>query len=241
MEQKIPTEVYASVEALEDPAVLADIIASHLLVKVEERQRILEALDTSTRLEVLCQILMQELEVLELENKIQSRVRKQIERIQKEHYLREQMKAIQRELGEGEDRQEELAEYQEKIKKLPASIREKAEKELKRLAKMPSMSAEAVVVRTYLDVLVDLPWKKKSRDRLDLEVAQQILDEDHWGLEKVKERIIEFLAVRKLTTKMKGQILCLVGPPGVGKTSLARSIARAMERKFVRISWAGAG
>ena len=237
--KKIPTEVYASVEALEDPAVLADIIASHLLVKVEERQRILEALDTSTRLEVLCQILMQELEVLELENKIQSRVRKQIERIQKEHYLREQMKAIQRELGEGEDRQEELAEYQEKIKKLPASIREKAEKELKRLAKMPSMSAEAVVVRTYLDVLVDLPWKKKSRDRLDLEVAQQILDEDHWGLEKVKERIIEFLAVRKLTTKMKGQILCLVGPPGVGKTSLARSIARAMERKFVRISLGG--
>ena len=133
-----------------------------------------------------------------------------------------------------------MLEYQEKIKKLPASIREKAEKELKRLAKMPSMSAEAVVVRTYLDVLVDLPWKKKSRDCLDLEVAQQILDEDHWGLEKVKERIIEFLAVRKLTTKMKGQILCLVGPPGVGKTSLARSIARAMEQ-FVRISWAGAG
>jgi ATP-dependent Lon protease len=237
--KKIPTEVISSLETVEEPGLLADIIASHLLIRVEERQRVLEVLESGSRLQTLSGILGQELEVLELENKIQGRVRQQMERIQKEYYLREQLKAIQKELGEGEDKEEELTEYQRKIQKLPVSVREKAEKELKRLAKMPALSAEAVVVRTYLDVLLDLPWKKKTHDRLDLEAAQKILDEDHWGLEKVKERIIEFLAVRKLTNKMKGQILCLVGPPGVGKTSLARSIARAMERKFVRFSLGG--
>lgn len=239
--KKIPMEVISSVETVEDPGLLADLIASHLTVQVKERQKILEAQDSGLRLQILSGILSRELELLELENKIQSRVRQQMERIQKEYYLREQLKAIQKELGEGDDKEGELAEYQSKIDKarLPRAVREKAEKELKRLAKMPAMSAEAVVVRTYLDWLLDLPWNKKTRDRLDLELAQQILDEDHWGLEKVKERIIEFLAVRKLTNKMKGQILCLVGPPGVGKTSLARSIARAMERKFVRLSLGG--
>jgi ATP-dependent Lon protease len=239
--KKIPTEVISSVEAVEEPGILADLIASHLTVQVSERQKILEATDSSLRLQLLAKILSRELEIVELENKIQSRVRKQMERIQKEYYLREQLKAIQKELGDGEDREEELADYQTKIDKarLPRAVRDKAHKELKRLSKMPSMSAEAVVVRTYLDWLLDLPWNKKTRDRLDLDLAQQILDEDHWGLEKVKERIIEFLAVRKLTHKIKGQILCLVGPPGVGKTSLARSIARAMERKFVRLSLGG--
>lgn len=239
--KKLPPEVFSSVETVEDPGLLADLIASHLTVKVPHRQQLLELADSGQRLQALAGILSRELELLELENKIQGRVRKQMERIQKEYFLREQLKAIQKELGEGDDREEELAEYRKKMEKarLPKAVQKKAEKELKRLSKMPTMSAEAVVVRTYLDCLLDLPWHKKTRDRLDLKLAQQILDEDHWGLEKVKERIIEYLAVRKLTGKAKGQILCLVGPPGVGKTSLARSIARAMERKFVRFSLGG--
>lgn len=239
--KKLPPEVFSSVETVEDPGLLSDLIASHLTVKVPHRQQLLELADSGQRLQALAGILSRELELLELENKIQGRVRKQMERIQKEYFLREQLKAIQKELGEGDDREEELAEYRKKMEKarLPKAVQKKAEKELKRLSKMPTMSAEAVVVRTYLDCLLDLPWHKKTRDRLDLKLAQQILDEDHWGLEKVKERIIEYLAVRKLTGKAKGQILCLVGPPGVGKTSLARSIARAMERKFVRFSLGG--
>ncbi len=239
--KKLPPEVFSSVETVEDPGLLSDLIASHLTVKVPHRQQLLELADSGQRLQALAGILSRELELLELENKIQGRVRKQMERIQKEYFLREQLKAIQKELGEGDDREEELAEYRKKMEKarLPKAVQKKAEKELKRLSKMPTMSAEAVVVRTYLDCLLDLPWQKKTRDRLDLKLAQQILDEDHWGLEKVKERIIEYLAVRKLTGKAKGQILCLVGPPGVGKTSLARSIARAMERKFVRFSLGG--
>ncbi|MGE5588519.1 MAG: endopeptidase La [Clostridia bacterium] len=239
--KKIPTEVLTSVQAIEDPGRLADDIAAHLPLRTEDKQRVLEAASPKLRLERLCAILLKEMEILELEKKINSRVRKQMEKTQKEYYLREQMKAIQKELGERDDRSQEGEEYREKIAaaKLPKEVEERALREVERLEKMPPMAAEAVVVRTYLDWLLTLPWTYKTQDRLDIEAAAKVLDEDHYGLEKVKERILEFLAVRQLTTKLKGPILCLVGPPGVGKTSLGKSIARALDRKFVRFSLGG--
>ncbi len=239
--KKIPPEVLASVRSIEDPGRLADLITAHLNLKIEDKQKILEAVSHKERLEKLCSIIMREIEILDMERKIHIRVRRQMEKAQKEYYLREQMKAIQKELGDKDDRLAEVEEYQEKIKELdlPEEVEEKALREVKRLEKMPPMAAEAVVVRNYLDWLLSLPWNVYTEDHLDLEEAEKILDEDHYGLEKVKERILEYLAVCRLTNSMKGPIICLIGPPGVGKTSLARSIARAVNRKFVRFSLGG--
>ncbi len=241
MSKKIPPETVVSVVAIEEPGRLADVIASHLNLKITEKQEILEALHVDKRLEYLCEILAKEMEVLEIERKINIRVRKQMEKTQKEYYLREQMKAIQKELGEKDERTSEVEELKERIMKakLPKEAHEKAFKELERLEKMPPMVAEAVVVRNYLDWLLSLPWSMETKDRLDLNMAEDILDRDHYGLEKPKERIIEYLAIRKLAKKMKGPILCLVGPPGVGKTSLGKSVAHALGRKFVRMSLGG--
>jgi ATP-dependent Lon protease len=193
------------------------------------------------RLQVIYDLLIREIEILEIEKRINLRVRKQMEKTQKEYYLREQMKAIQKELGDKDDRTAEVEDLRAKIEKakLPKEVLEKALKELERLEKMPPMVAEAVVVRNYLDWILSLPWSKQTKDRMDINIAEKILDEDHYGLQKVKDRILEYLAIRQLANKMKGPILCFVGPPGVGKTSLARSVARAVERKFVRVSLGG--
>ncbi|CCO07665.1 endopeptidase La [Desulforamulus hydrothermalis] len=241
LSKRIPPETVVSVVNLEEPGRLADIIASHLALRIEDKQKVLEAVEIVDRLEKLCAIVARELEIVELERKINIRVRKQMEKTQKEYYLREQMKAIQKELGEKDERVAECEELREKIAKakLPKEAEEKALKEVDRLEKMPPMAAEATVVRNYLDWLLSLPWSKSTRDRIDIKAAQEVLDNDHYGLKDPKERIIEYLAIRKLAKKMKGPILCLVGPPGVGKTSLGRSIARALDRKFVRISLGG--
>jgi len=241
LSKKIPPETLVSVVMVEEPGRLTDLIASHLALKIEDKQSLLDAVDVKARLERLCDILGREMEILELEKKINVRVRKQMEKTQKEYYLREQLKAIQKELGDKDDRSAEVDEYRQRLKEqeFPKEVAEKINKEIDRLEKMPPMVAESSVIRTYLDWLLALPWSKETADRLDISIAEQILEEDHYGLDKVKERILEYLSIRKLTQKMKGPILCLVGPPGVGKTSLARSIARAMERKFVRVSLGG--
>ncbi|HNT34888.1 MAG TPA: endopeptidase La [bacterium] len=224
-----------------DPHRLADAVGSNLFIDVQEKQGILSTLDPVERLRKLCEILNSENEILELEQNIKSQVRKQMEKTQREFYLNEQIKVIQRELGREGDMAEEVLELEEKIAaaKMSPEADEKARKELTRLQHMPMMSPEAAVVRTYLDWLVTLPWKKSSKEQLDIEQAEKILDEDHYGLKKPKERILEYLAVRKLSKHLRGPILCFVGPPGVGKTSLARSIARALNRKFVRVALGG--
>ncbi len=241
LSKKIPPETLVSVVTVEEPGRLADLIASHLSLKIEDKQALLDAVPVKERLEKLCEIIGREMEILELEKKINVRVRKQMEKTQKEYYLREQLKAIQKELGDKDDRTAEVDEYRQRLKEqtLPKEVAEKVIKEIERLEKMPPMVAESAVIRTYLDWLLALPWSKETTDRLDVKLAEETLDEDHYGLGKVKERILEYLSIRKLTQSMKGPILCLVGPPGVGKTSLARSIARAMERKFVRVSLGG--
>lgn len=241
MSKKITPETVVSVVGIEEPGRLADVIASHLSLRINEKQRVLELIAIEARLNFLCELLTKEMEVLELERKINIRVRKQMEKTQKEYYLREQMKAIQKELGDKDERTSEIEELREKINKanLPKDAQEKAFKELDRLEKMPPMVAEAVVVRNYLDWLLALPWSLETRDRLDLKMAEKILEEDHYGLEKPKERILEYLAIRKLAKKMKGPILCLIGPPGVGKTSLGKSVARSLGRKFIRMSLGG--
>ncbi len=239
---KIPGEVIMSVHSIEDPHQLADIVASHLLVRVQDKQKLLEILDPLLRLEELFKLLLGEIEILELEHDIHDRVRQEMEKNNREYYLKEQLRVIQDELGQG-NVPPEIGEYRKKIEtsRMPKSVEERALKELERLMKMPSMSAEATVARTYLDWLVELPWQKSSRDRLDIQSAEQVLEEDHYGMEKIKERVLEFLAVRKHAGKDggRGQVLCFVGPPGVGKTSLGRSIARALGRKFVNISLGG--
>lgn len=239
--KRVPVETLGTVLAVEEPGQLADIVASHLNLKVPDKQTILEAIEVTVRLERLTELIMREIEILELERRIGQRVRKQMDKAQKEYYLREQIKAIQKELGDKDERQVEADEYREKVAKakFPKEVEQKAQKEIERLEKMPPSSAEGTVVRTYLDWLLALPWTKASRDKIDITKAEDILNEDHYGLEKVKERILEFLAIRKLTPKMKSPILCLVGPPGVGKTSLAKSISRALDRKFVRMSLGG--
>ncbi len=239
--RKVPPETLSTVSDLDEPGRFADVVASHLSTNIDRRQKLLEAIDLKDRLEKLNEILSNEIEIQEIEQKINFRVRKQMEKTQKEYYLREQMKAIQNELGEKDERGAEAEEYREKIAeaKLSEEVEEKALKEVGRLEKMPPAAAEGIVIRTYLDWLLELPWSKETKDRLDLDGAEQILDEDHYGLQKVKERIIEYLAVRQLAKKLKGPILCLIGPPGVGKTSLAKSVARALERNFVRISLGG--
>jgi ATP-dependent Lon protease len=241
LNRNIPEEAVAAVSEAMPPAKLADTIAGHLGAKLEDKQKLLETADVGERLELIFGLMQGEMSVLQVEKKIRSRVKSQMERTQREYYLNEQMKAIQRELGEGEGGQDEAAEIEERINKtkLSKEAREKALAELKKLRSMSPMSAEATVVRNYLDWMLSIPWGKKSKLKKDLNAAQKILDDDHYGLERVKERIIEFLAVQQRSTKLRGPILCFVGPPGVGKTSLGKSIARATNREFIRISLGG--
>ncbi|CAM4361364.1 endopeptidase La [Paenibacillus tarimensis] len=241
LSKKVTPETLAAVSDIDEPGRLADVITSHLSLKIKDKQEILETVDVRARLEKLLDILNNEREVLELERKISQRVKKQMEKTQKEYYLREQMKAIQKELGDKEGRAGEVEELRSQLAEagVPESVKEKIEKEIDRLEKMPAASAEAGVIRNYVDWLLALPWNKLTEDDLDIKNAEAILDEDHYGLEKPKERVLEYLAVQQLVKKMKGPILCLVGPPGVGKTSLARSVAKSLGREFVRISLGG--
>jgi ATP-dependent Lon protease len=241
VKKNIPEEALAAVADTRDPARLADLAAGHLGVDVGQKQAILETLNVAERLEKVFGHMQGELSVLQVEKKIKSRVKTQMEKTQREYYLNEQMKAIQKELGDGEDGQNEVAELEARIAKtdLSKEAREKAEAELKKLRSMSPMSAEATVVRNYLDWLLGVPWGVKSRVKKDLGAAQKVLDTDHYALDKVKERIVEYLAVQARSTKLKGPILCLVGPPGVGKTSLGRSVAKATGREFIRISLGG--
>ncbi len=241
LSKKVTPESVAAITSIEDPGRLCDFVASHVNLKLPERQKILETLSVAHRVHLLTGILGRELEILDIERKISAQVKQQLDKNQKEYYLREQVKAIQKELGEKEDRLAEAEEYRKKLKEagMPEEGLEKALKEVERLEKMPPMVAEATVVRNYLDWLLMIPWQQETEDNLDILLAEKILAEDHYGLEKPKERILEYLAVRKLTNTIKGPILCLVGPPGVGKTSLAKSVARALGRKFVRMSLGG--
>jgi ATP-dependent Lon protease len=241
LNKKIQPETLGTVNKITNPSLLADTIAAHMSVDIAEKQKILEMLMVSERLEHIFTLMENEIAVLNTERRIRSRVKRQMEKTQREYYLNEQMKAIQKELGEGEDGKDEIGELENKIKKLRLTkeVREKALAEVKKLRSMSSMSAEASVIRNYLDWIISLPWKKQTRIMSDLKFAQKVLDEDHYGLEKVKDRILEYLAVQQRTKQVKSQILCIVGPPGVGKTSLAKSIARATGRNFVRISLGG--
>ena len=241
LNKRISSDVVASVANLDDPSHLADAIAAHLTVKLDEKQSILELLNPTERLEQAYALMRSEIEILNIERKIKNRVKKQMEKTQKDYYLNEQMRAIQKEMGDKDDAASEIKELEDKIKKKKMSeeATTKVMKELKKLKMMPPMSAEVTVVRNYIDWMISLPWQEHTDTRLDIKEAQRILDEDHYGLEKVKERILEYLAVQKLVNKIKGPILCFVGPAGVGKTSLARSIARATGRNFVRLSLGG--
>jgi len=241
LKKKIPPEMVMSVSSIDDPGRLADTIVAHLGIKLEDRQNLLETFNAGERLEKVLGHMRAEIEILEVERRIRSRVKKQMERSQKEYYLNEQMRAIQKELGEKDEFKNEIQEIEEKLKqkKLSAEAKDKVEKELKKLKMMSPMSAEATVVRNYIDWILSLPWNELTDDKLDINEAERVLEEDHFGLEKVKERILEYLAVQSLVGKIKGPILCLVGPPGVGKTSLGRSIARATGRKFIRVSLGG--
>ncbi len=241
LNKKIPPEMIMSVSALDDPSRLADTIIAHLGIKLEDKQLLLETVDPAERLEKVLGFTRSEIEILEVEKRIRTRVKKQMEKTQKEYYLNEQMRAIQKELGEKDEFKNELQELEEKIqqKQMSEEAKEKAEKELKKLKMMSPMSAEATVVRNYIDWLLVLPWSDYTEDKLDLDEAETVLDDDHYGLEKVKERILEYLAVQSLVGELKGPILCFVGPPGVGKTSLGKSIARSTDRGFVRISLGG--
>ena len=241
LNKKIPPEVLVSINQIDDPAKLADTLASHLQLKIPEKQEMLEIDSVTGRLEKIFAHMEAEIGVLQVEKRIRSRVKRQMEKTQREYYLNEQLKAIQKELGEGEDGKDELAEMDERINKtkLSKEAREKAQAELKKLRAMSPMSAEATVVRNYLDWLLSIPWEQRTKVKRDLRAAEKILNEDHYGLEKVKERIVEYLAVQQRMKKVKGPILCLVGPPGVGKTSLGKSIARATGRNFIRMSLGG--
>ncbi len=238
---KISPEIFMTITEIEHPGRLADSVASNIILKPNQKQEVLEAFDPMERLEVLYRFLLEEIEILEIEKKISTRVKKQINKVQKEYYLREQLRAIQKELGEDEGVLEEISNYKKQLKKIkfPKDIHQKIEREIDRLAKLPASSAETGVIRNYIDWVLNLPWNKETKDRLDLKRSAEILEEDHHGLEKVKERILEYLAIRQLSKSMKGPILCLVGPPGVGKTSIAKSVARSLDRKFVRMSLGG--
>jgi ATP-dependent Lon protease len=241
LNKKIPPEVLVSVNQIEDPSKLADTVASHLTLKISDKQELLEIASVSGRLEKVFSFMEGEIGVLQVEKRIRSRVKRQMEKTQREYYLNEQMKAIQKELGESEDGRDELAELDERVKKTKFSkeAREKAVAEVKKLRTMSPMSAEATVVRNYLDWLLSIPWNKPTKIKKDIKLAEKVLNDDHYGLEKVKDRILEYLAVQQRQKKIKGPILCLVGPPGVGKTSLGKSVARATGRNFIRISLGG--
>lgn len=241
LNKKIPPEVLVSIGQIDSPAKLADTVASHLTLKINEKQLLLESASTGERLEKIYGHMEGEIGVLQVEKRIRSRVKRQMEKTQREYYLNEQMKAIQKELGDGEEGKDEIGELMDRVKKtkLSKEARDKVEAEVKKLRTMSPMSAEATVVRNYLDWILGIPWKKRSKLKHDIKYAAKVLDEDHYGLEKVKERILEYLAVQERTEKIKGPILCLVGPPGVGKTSLGKSIAKATGRNFVRMSLGG--
>ncbi len=241
LNKKIPPEALAAIPQITEPGKLADSIASHLAVKITDKQALLELTSVIKRLEKVYALMEGEISVLQVEKKIRSRVKRQMEKTQREYYLNEQMKAIQRELGDQDDQRDELFELEKRIKKtkLSKEARTKADAELKKLRNMSPMSAESTVVRNYLDWLLSIPWGKAKSKKIDIEKAERILDEDHYGLEKVKERILEYLAVQARTNSLKGPILCLVGPPGVGKTSLGKSVAKATGREFVRLSLGG--
>ncbi|WP_273511241.1 endopeptidase La [Planktotalea frisia] len=241
VKKNVPEEALASVVETEDPAKLADLVSGHLGIEVHQKQELLETLSVSERLEKVYGLMQGEMSVLQVEKKIKTRVKTQMERTQREYYLNEQMKAIQKELGDGEDGQNEVAELEGRVlaTKLSKEAREKADAEIKKLKNMSPMSAEATVVRNYLDWMLAIPWGTKSRVKKNLVAAQQVLDADHYGLDKVKERIVEYLAVQQRSKKLKGPIMCLVGPPGVGKTSLGKSVAKATGREFIRISLGG--
>ncbi len=241
LSKKISAETYATVSDITEPGRMADIITSHLPLKLKEKQEVLETLDVTERLNKVISILHNEKEVVQLEKKIGQRVKKSMERTQKEYYLREQMKAIQKELGEKEGKLGEVSTLKERLDEvgMPEHVKTVALKELDRYEKVPSSSAESAVIRNYIEWLISLPWTKATEDRLDVNVAEEILNEEHYGLEKVKDRVIEYLAVQQLTNSLKGPILCLAGPPGVGKTSLAKSVAKSLNRHFVRISLGG--
>ncbi|MBL8781400.1 MAG: endopeptidase La, partial [Alphaproteobacteria bacterium] len=241
LNKKIPPESQAEVQQIADPSKLADVIASHITVKIPDKQALLETTGVAERLEKVFGLMEGEMSVLQVERKIRTRVKRQMEKTQREYYLNEQLKAIQKELGEGEEQRDELGELEDRIKKtkLSKEANDKAMAELKKLRQMSPMSAEATVVRNYLDWILSLPWGKKTRVKKDIAEAEKVLDEDHFGLEKVKERILEYLAVQQRAGRLRGPILCLVGPPGVGKTSLGKSVARATGREFVRMSLGG--
>jgi len=239
--EKNGREILTTVSSIENPGRMADAIAAHLQIKTDDKQKVLEAIDYEKRLEVLNEILIREIEILNIEADINTRVKSQLNKNQKEYYLREQMRAIQEELGVNEDVEDEIEKWHKKIKKLkmPAKVAEKVEKEISRFSKMQASSAEGNVSRSYIETILELPWSKSSKAKFDLNAARKVLDDDHYGLEKVKERVLEYLAVVELSGSLKGPILCLVGPPGVGKTSIARSIARSINREFVRMSLGG--
>jgi ATP-dependent Lon protease len=241
LNKKVPAELLPSLSSMDSPGRLADTIAAHLNLKLEDKQEVLELAEPKKRLEHVMSLLEGEIDVMQIEKKIRGRVKQQMEKNQREYYLNEQMKAIQKELGENEEGQSEQEELAQKVEKagMHKDARTKARAELNKLKMMPPMSAEATVVRNYLDWLTQMPWKRRTKIHIDLDACQKKLDEDHYGLEKVKERIVEYLAVQSRIKKVKGPILCLVGPPGVGKTSLGRSIAEAVNRKFVRMSLGG--
>jgi ATP-dependent Lon protease len=241
LSKKIPAEVISSISGIDDPSRLADTVAGHLQIPLSDRQDVLEILDPGLRLEHILALLEQEIEILQIEGRIRGRVKKQMDRSQKEYYLNEQMRAIQKELGEQDEFKQEIAEFEQQLEqnKMSEEGTEKVRAELRKLKQMSPMSAEATVVRNYIEWLLCLPWDERTEDRYDLPTAEEILDADHYGLQQVKERVLEYLAVQALVKKIKGPILCLVGPPGVGKTSLGRSIAKALQRKFARISLGG--
>ena len=241
LSKKVHVEMMGTIAAIDDPSKLADVVVTHLNVKLEDKQRIMEIYNISERLEAIYSLMLSEIEILQVEEKIKRRVKKQMEKTQKDYYLNEQMRAIQKEMGEKDDFKNEIADLEKRLKqkKLSEEATKKVRQEIKKLQMMSPMSAEATVVRNYIDWLLDMPWSEITENKYTLKESENILDEDHYGLRKVKERIIEYLAVQSLVKKNKGPILCLVGPPGVGKTSIAKSVARATNRKFVRISLGG--
>ncbi len=241
LNKKVPAEILTSLAGIDEPSRLSDTIAAHMSLKLDEKQKILEISNVQERLEYIMKLIDGEIDMLQMEKRIRGRVKQQMEKSQREYYLNEQMKAIQKELGDMEDTPKEVEELEQRIAKsgMSKEARKKADSELRKLKMMSPMSAEATVVRNYIDWLVDCPWKKKSKIRQDLAGAEKVLNEDHYGLDKVKERILEYLAVQQRVKKLKGPILCLVGPPGVGKTSLGQSIARATNRKYTRMALGG--